>query len=155
MGDYITRNASVSSFLEEKRLAVIGASRSGKKFGNTALKMLVEQGYEVYPVHPEANELEGLECYPDVSSLPDGIGGCLLVVPPSSSEKLIPELAAKGIRKVWMQQGAESDRALQLSRENGMETIARECIFMFAEPVQGGHKIHRWIWKLFGKLPKD
>ena len=63
MGDYITRNATVSSFLEEKRLAVIGASRSGKKFGNTALKMLVEQGYEVYPVHPEANELEGLECF--------------------------------------------------------------------------------------------
>lgn len=155
MGDYITTKSAVNSFLKEKELAVIGASRDEKKFGSAAMKMLLEKGYQVYPVHPQARELQGQACYSSVAELPERIQACLLVVPPPETEKLIPQLAEKGIRKIWMQQGAGSDEAIQLSQERGMETVARECIFMFAAPVTGGHAFHHWLWKVFGKLPKD
>ena len=28
-----------------------------------------------------------------------------------------------------------------------------ECILMFAEPAGFLHQVHRWIWKVMGKLP--
>ena len=40
--------SAVEGFLAEKKIAVIGASRSGGKFGNVALKELRTKGYEVY-----------------------------------------------------------------------------------------------------------
>ena len=50
---------SIHDFIECKRLAVIGASRKGNKFGNMASKELRERGYQVFIVHPEADEIDG------------------------------------------------------------------------------------------------
>jgi len=58
-----------------------------------------------------------------------------------------------GIKSVWFQQGSSSDEAIKFCEEKGMSVVSGECIFMFAEPVDSIHKFHRWIWKIFGKLP--
>ena len=33
-------------------------SRSGKKFGNVVGKELKTKGYEIFPIHPEAKEID-------------------------------------------------------------------------------------------------
>jgi predicted CoA-binding protein len=53
-----------------------------------------------------------------------------------------------------MQQGSESEKAINYCNENGIDVIHGECILMFAEPVESIHKFHKWLWKIFGKLPK-
>jgi len=143
----------IEAFLAEPKIALAGVSRSGKKFGNHAARMLLEKGYEVLPIHPEANELEGQKCYSSVSELPTDVKAALLVVPPRETEKLIPELSARGIEKIWMQQGAESAEAIEMCNKLGLRAVGGECVFMFTEPVGGGHAFHRWIWKVLGKLP--
>jgi predicted CoA-binding protein len=50
---------TIQDFIECKRLAVIGASRTGDKFGNMAFKELQERDYQVFIVHPEADEIDG------------------------------------------------------------------------------------------------
>jgi len=52
-------NTQIENFVQGKRLAVVGLSRSGKKFGNMAYKELKERGYTLYPVHPQAQEIDG------------------------------------------------------------------------------------------------
>ena len=150
----MTTRSSVEQFLSEKTLALAGASRSGKKFGNTVVKELTKKGYELLLVHPEASEIEGLTCYSDLSELPDGVGGLVLIVPPEQTERITREAAAAGIRRIWMQQGSESPTAVEFCRENGIDVIHGECILMYAQPT-GFHKFHRWIWGLFGKLPEE
>jgi len=150
----VTTQSSVEQFLSEKTFALAGASRSGKKFGNTVVKELTKKGYELLLVHPEASEIEGLKCYSGLSELPDGVGGLVLIVPPEQTERITPEAAAAGIRRIWMQQGSESPRAVEFCRENGIDVIHGECILMYAQPT-GFHKFHRWIWSLFGKLPEE
>jgi len=54
---------------------------------------------------------------------------------------------------VLLQQGAQSDSAIQFCKDNGMNIVHNECIMMFAEPVGSFHKFHRWVWKIIGKLP--
>ncbi len=149
----MTSKAAVEDFLAQKTLAVVGVSREGGKFGNMARKELDAKGYQVFPVHPHVDAIDGERCYPSLSALPEAVGGVLIVVPPQETEKVVRDVAAAGIRRVWMQQGAESQAAIQFCEEQGISAIHGECIMMFAEPASF-HRLHRWIWGLLGKLPE-
>jgi hypothetical protein len=150
----VTAKATIESFLAKKTLALAGVSRSGKGFGNAVLGDLTGKGYEILPVHPEAETLGGVRCYPSLADLPKAVGGLVLVVPPEQTEKLVQEAREAGIARVWMQQGSESAQAISYCREHGIDAVHGECIMMFAEP-RGIHRFHRWLWGLLGKLPKD
>jgi predicted CoA-binding protein len=149
----ITRRSAIDQFISLRNLALAGASRSGKKFGNTVLKEMTKKGYAIVPVHPEAAEIGGFKCCPSLSDLPAPVEGLIIVVPPEQTEKIVTDAAARGIRNIWMQQGSESPKAVNTCREHGINEVHGECILMFAQPA-GIHKFHRWIWGLLGKLPK-
>jgi predicted CoA-binding protein len=150
-----TKNSrtDVDDFLRQRTLAVVGVSRSGKKFGNVIYRSLREKGYTLIPVHPAAETLEGDRCAPSLRHLPQAVGGVVLVVPPAETERIAREAHEAGIRRVWMQQGAESPAAVQFCREHGMSVISGECLLMFAEPAEWVHRAHRWVWKHLDKLP--
>jgi hypothetical protein len=145
---------AVDTFVAQKHLAVVGVSRSGKKFGNMAYRELKSRGYQVYPVHPSAQTLEGDRAYASMKDLPAGIGGVVAIVPPASTVKVVDEAHAAGIPRIWMQQGSESKEALRLCQDYGMEEVHGECILMFAEPVSFGHRLHRWVKGLLGGMPR-
>jgi predicted CoA-binding protein len=57
-----------------KRIAVTGVSRNPESHGsNFVYKRLRERGYEVFPVNPNAVQVEGDRCYPDLKSIPGGV----------------------------------------------------------------------------------
>jgi predicted CoA-binding protein len=149
----ITQTA-VEDFVAQRTLALVGVSRSGKKFGNMALKALKQKGYRVFPVHPHAEQIEGERCYPSLLALPEQVEAVLVVVPPGETERVVREAAAARIPRVWLQQGAESQDAIRFCEEHGLSVIHGECILMFAQPVVSFHRFHRWVWKALGKLPR-
>jgi len=148
------QSTAIDSFLTKKTLALAGASRNGKKFGNTLLKKLVDGGYTVYPLHPVAKEIDGIQCVASVRDLPSDVQALLLVVQPGETEKLVREAKAAGIPNVWMQQGAESEAAIRFCKDHGMDVVHGYCLLLFLEPVRGIHRFHRWILDVFGKLPQ-
>jgi len=148
----VTTRSSVEKFLAQSHLGLVGASRGGRKFGNTVLRELTKRGHRVSVVHPGAAEIDGVTCYPSVSELPDEVTGLVLVVPPEETERVVREAVGAGVRDIWMQQGAESPAAIEYCAENGINVVHGECILMFAQPA-GIHRFHHWIWGLFGKLP--
>lgn len=154
-GDPSVTSGLVQEFVEQKRLALAGASRSGKKFGNVLLRELKERGYEVVPVHPEAAELEGLSCARSLSALAGRVDGLVVVTPPAQAAKLVGEAAAAGIRRVWLQQGACSEEAVKVAREKGVSLVHGHCLLMFLPGISGFHRFHRALWKLLGKLPAE
>lgn len=146
--------ASVENFVSKKNIAIVGVSRAGKKFGNAINKELKKKGYNTYIVNPHADNIDGQKSYSKLTSIPGEVESVLISVPPAETLNVVKDTKEAGIKNVWMQQGAQSDEAIQFCEENKIDYVAKECILMFAEPVEGGHKFHRWIWKLFGKLPK-
>ena len=144
--------ASIDAFLAEPAIAVVGVSRSGKGFGNFAARELRRKGYRIYPVNPDADLIDGERCFRSLSGLPEPVRAVLVVVPPERALGVVQEAAAAGITRVWLQQGSQSPKVILMCSELGLETVAGECILMFAQPT-GVHKTHKWIWGWLGKLP--
>lgn len=148
----MTSRASIDAFLAQPALALVGISRSGKKFGNLAFRELVAKGYRVYPIHPAADTIQGARCYQRITDVPEHLDAALVVVPPAEALRAVRQAAAAGIHHVWLQQGAESPEVLDVCRELGLDVVSGECVLMFAKPASY-HKVHRWIWQILSKLP--
>lgn len=150
----MTEREVIDQFLAQENLAVFGVSRGGKKFGNAVYKDLKEKGWNVFAVNPNSDEIEGDKCYRDINGLPEKVTGAVLCIQPEESSKVVKNLFEKGITNIWLQQGAESKEAVSFCEENKMNIVYGRCVMMFSEPVKGGHKIHRWVNKVFGKMPE-
>lgn len=145
LNDVSAMNASsVERFVSQPALALVGVSRSKRKFGNAAFRELGRRGYRVYAVHPLAEQIEGIPCYRRFVDLPEPVGALVVVVPPVQAIDVVRDAAAAGIKQIWLQQGAESPRAVEFCREKGIDVIAGECVLMYAHPG-GIHKVHRWL----------
>lgn len=120
------QRARIEAFLAGTRFAVVGASRDRAKFGNRVLRCYTAHGRTVYAVNPRETEpeVEGRPCVADVASLPEPVDGLSIVTPPAVTEQVIEEAARAGIRRVWMQPGAESAAAVKRAEELGLEPIA-------------------------------
>lgn len=143
----------IDDFLALDSFAVVGVSRSGKKFGNSVYRMLKERGKEVYPVNRLAEKVDGERCYAYLRELPDAVDGVVIVVRPQQAETVLKEAAEAGIRRVWIQQGSESKKSIQFCEQYGLQAVYGQCIIMYSDPVESIHKFHRWCLKVLGKLP--
>ena len=144
----------IEEFLESKNLAIAGVSRDKKKFGYRVFEDLTSKGYNAYPINPNTDVIDGKKCYNSVSELPSEVNSLLILTPKSKTDSVLRDAINKGIIHIWVQQMSESKDTIRIAEEYQKEIIHKKCIYMFSEPVTGGHKFHRIILKLFGMLPK-
>jgi len=144
----------IQEFFKPNKLAIAGASRNPKKFGGTVMTELTKRGLELFPVHPEAKEINGVPCFKAISELPAGVDHLFITTQKSQTSGLVEQAVQHGIKKIWIQQHSETPDALEIAKKNNIPVISGRCIFMFAEPVSSVHGFHRWISKLFGSYPK-
>lgn len=111
-------------------VAVVGATRNRDKYGYKVLVDLRQGGYRVYGVNPNYREIEGIECFPDIQSLPELPDLLVFVVPPEITEKALAEAARAGVKRIWMQPGSESPRAVAFCREKGIQAVHDACIMI-------------------------
>jgi len=130
----------IDDFLSQRKLALVGVSRGGKKFGNAILRDLTAKGYQLYPVHPNAAVIDGHRCWPSLLQLPEEVGGVVIVVPPPETEKVLGDVVKARIPRVWMQPGAESAAAIRTCAEDGISAVHGECIMISAKPAGPGRR---------------
>ena len=106
-----------------KSVAVIGASSNPRKFGNRAVRAFRRQGYTVFPINPNELEVEGLKTYASVLDVPEAIDMATFYVPPDIGERVMVEVARKGIPEVWLNPGSESDSLIELARSLKIQPI--------------------------------
>jgi len=143
----------VEDFLAQKKIAIIGVSRTKTKFGNTIYKELKQKGYKVYAVNPYMTTFNDDLCYPDLLSLPEKVDAVVTCTPSAQTEIIVKEAKEAGINKVWMQQGSQSEAAVKYCEENGIDCVSNECVLMFAQPSAFIHRAHKWVSGVLGKLP--
>ncbi len=143
----------IDEFLSSESFAVVGVSRSQKKFGNVIFAELRKKGKRVYGINRNASQMKGDNFYPDFKSLPEKVDAAIINIRPQESLQAVKEAHASGVGKIWIQQGAQSVEAIQFCQDKGISVINDMCILMFSEADKFPHNLHKWVLKLFGKLP--
>jgi len=144
----------IQKFLEPRKLAIAGASRNLKKFGGVVFKELRERGFELYPINPNAEEIQGIKCYKSVDEIPADVVHLLILTSKEDTGAVVQSAIKKGVKMIWIQQKSETPEAIKTIEKAGIPLIYNKCIMMFAAPVKGFHGFHRFLAKSFGAYPK-
>jgi acetate---CoA ligase (ADP-forming) len=93
-------SASLRPFFEPRGVAVIGASRSRGRIGSEVLHNLIASGFRgaVHPVHPDADEIQGLRAYRRVADIPAPVDLAVVAVPAVGVLDVVDDCLAKGVR---------------------------------------------------------
>lgn len=148
-------NDAAQAFLAQRRIAVAGVSRTREDAANLIYKQLRSEGYEVFPVNPQAETVEGDVSYPRVQAIPGGVDGVIIVTRPEITEEIVRDCLEAGVSRVWMHDntfaaGSVSAEATAFCHDNDIEVIAGGCPMMFFD---FGHKCMRWMLAVMGRLP--
>ena len=145
---------SIDKFFSARNIAVVGASRDSKKFGNSAYRYFKIKGYNVFPVNPNAESIDGDMCYKSLDEIPANIESALIVLPPNKAEDIVKVAHSKNINNIWLQSGAESEEVIKFCNEKEMNVVYEQCVLMFTEPSSFPHNFHRMFNRITGKVPK-
>lgn len=150
---------AASEFLACKRIAVTGVTRHPEGHGaNAVYQRLRNRGYQVFPINPNAEVVEGETCYHDLKSIPGGVDAVVIGTRAEIAESTMRECAQLGIRHVWMHRsvgpGSVSPAATAYGRAQGISVIPGGCPLMFEPVSDGGHKAIRFVFTLTGAVPR-
>ena len=106
-----------------KTVAVIGASADRSKYGNKALRAFRAQGYRVVPIHPTASEVEGEPAFRAVADVPFALDMATFYVPPEVGVQVVEQVAAKGVKEVWLNPGSDGPEVVARARALGLDPI--------------------------------
>jgi uncharacterized protein len=151
---------AASAFLANRRIAVTGVSREPKGHGsNVVYQRLRDRGFEVFAVNPNAAEVEGDTCYPDLASIPGDVEAVVIGTRPEIAEQTMRECVDLGVKHVWMHRGpgagSVSESAAAYGRERGVSVIDGGCPCMFGPTADLGHRVMRVALTLNGNVPRN
>lgn len=122
-------SSHLEGFFSARSVAVVGASSTWGKVGNSVLDSLVNHEYRgrVYPVNPTKTEIMGQKCYPNLSAIPEPVDLVAVTVALSVVPDILRECAAKGIHNVVIHSGGGKELGGEsLELEATIKRVARE-----------------------------
>ncbi len=148
----------IDNFMMQKKLAVIGMSRNPKDYTRNLSRDLAVRGYEIYPVNPNASEIEGKKCYSNIASVDAEVNAALIFTKGEILSSNIDEVVARGIKNIWLNFDKpltpELISKIEKYEEQGINIIHGLCPYMFIENPQFFHKLHRFFAKHSSSFPK-
>lgn len=139
-----TYSSIINQFLPlfmPQSIAVVGASATGEGRGNTLIRRIQKFGYvgKIFPIHPSAEMIDGLQAYPNFSAVPDDIDYAYIAIP---GKQIIPLLAGAAGRVRYAQvissgfgeiEGGHDlqDQLVMAARQGGARLIGPNCLGLY------------------------
>lgn len=124
-----------------RRIALLGVTINPNSVGGKVLSNLVGGGFRgvVYPVNPDSEAVLGIQCYPNVKSLPKVPDLAVICTPAEEVPQAVKEAGEAGIRGVIImsagfKETGPAGRALEeqvrqeAARYDGMRIIGPNCL---------------------------
>ena len=134
---------NMETFFTPKSVALVGASTTKGKIGNSILDSLVNYDFKgkVYPINPKADKIFGQKCYPSVSAIPGKVDLVVISVDLSVTPPVLEDCARKGVHSVVIVSGGGKElggeraayeaEVSRLSKKHKIRIIGPNCIGMF------------------------
>lgn len=92
----------------QQRVVVLGASHKPERYANQAIRLLLEYGHAVVPVHPRLDMAEGLPVVHALGEISGGVDTLTLYVGPERSAPLADAIVKLRPGRVIFNPGTES-----------------------------------------------
>ena len=128
-------------FFEPKSVAVVGASRTPGKVGNTILRNLLKLGYagQIFPVNPRAEEIEGLRSYASVAAIPEAVELVVMAIPAQLVLEVMRDCQKKMVKGVVIISSGFSEAGKEgMERQRDLVRLAAEAGIRIVGPNTTG-----------------
>ena len=109
--------------MENRRVAVVGASENPARYSNRAIRMLQDNGYTPIPISRTGNAILGLPGYSSVTSIPDPVDTVTMYLGQERQHSVIQDILAIKPRRVIFNPGAENPSAATILQQHGIATV--------------------------------
>lgn len=111
-----------------RTIAMVGLSANDQRPSYFAATYLIDQGYDVIPVNPRAEEILGRKCYPSLREIPRPVDVVDVFRPSAAVPAIVEEAIEIGAKVVWMQFGVIHEEAARRARAAGLEVVMDQCM---------------------------
>ncbi len=118
----------IRDILSFKKVVVIGMSKHSSKAAHYVPKYLADNGFDVTPVNPTADEILGKKCYDSVSEINEEIEIVDIFRPSDQVLPIIQEAIKKKPKVIWLQEGIHNSEAEELARKEGIKVVFNRCM---------------------------
>lgn len=118
----------IREILSLNKIAVVGMSKNSSKAAHYVPKYLSENGYDITPVNPTAEEILDKKCYNSISEIDEDIDIVDVFRPSDQVLPVIKEAIKKKPKVIWLQQGIHNSEAEDLAKKAGIKVIFNRCM---------------------------
>ena len=114
---------------EVKTIAVVGASANQDRDSYKVMQVLMQHGYEVFPINPNetGNVILGQPCYADLSSVLVKIDMVDVFRAADAVMGVTKEAIAIGASVLWTQLDIVHKEAAELAEQAGLKVVMDRC----------------------------
>ncbi len=112
-----------TEILKFRTIAVVGLSPNPERPSHGVAKYLKEQGYRIIPVNPNAIEVLGEKCYPNLSAIPEAVDTVEIFRRSEEVPPIVDEAIKIKARAIWMQDGVTHEEAAKKARDAGLLVV--------------------------------
>jgi hypothetical protein len=126
----VVMEALIKTMLDEKKWAVVGAHPKAEKYGYKIFKKLKNHGYDVLPVNPVYDEVDGEKTFKSLKGIPGGVTCVNVVVNPERAMDVVKDALELGIKYIWFQPGAFDEKVIDYAEASGLEVVFHACVLV-------------------------
>ncbi len=120
---------------ENHAVVVLGASDKPERYSNRAIKMLKAYGFQVIPVHPRLEIIEGCSVFKTLEQIRQTIHTLTLYMGPVRLDPLIESVVKLRPGRVILNPGTESERLMKRLEEENIMYI-KACTLVLLQTGQ-------------------
>jgi predicted CoA-binding protein len=125
----VTSDAELREILGLDRIAVVGCSATPGKDAHEIPKYLLDQGYDVVPVNPSADEIFGRAAYDSLADVPGEVDVVDVFRPGDEVAGIVDAaLEREDVKVVWTQLGIRDDEAAERAETAGRRVVQDRCM---------------------------
>ena len=118
----------IKQILSYKNVAVVGMSKHSEKAAHFVPKYLIENGFNVIPVNPNASEILDRKCHSSLTDVDASIDVVDVFRPSDQVLPIIQEAIKKKPKVIWLQQGIHNTEAEDLARKEDITVVFNRCM---------------------------
>ena len=107
----------------ERHVVVLGASAKPLRYSNQAIRLLLDKGFLITPVHPRLQSIEGLSVAASLQAVKQPVDTLTLYVGPQRLEPLIDQVIALRPGRVIFNPGTESQNLMHRLEKAGIHWL--------------------------------